>query len=386
VRSRSSLLVAVAALSLALALAVSCNDHAPHAPVVDHTAGEGEGSAAGEGEGATGEGEGAASGEGEGGAAGEGEGAVAGEGEGAVAGEGEGATSTGEGEGEGAVDYGPYDVDGSTAVNVVDFPVTTDRGHHFTVHAFIPNSSGAHPVVLLASGLEQPAVAYTTHGTRLASHGIITLTRDDSGLTVDTPIIIADLTYTMSVWLPQQNADSTSALFGLVDMTRLGLAGHSRGGKATLLAAEHELHGQVLSWFGIDAVDNIALGGGEFARTDVASVGVPVVFLGSDGVSSCTPANTTADMLYPLAASPAVKIIGIHAGHTEFEDQAGCSVCSFCSPAGTADPNVVLRYSVRYLAAFFGRTLLGDQSVGPALEGTGIEADVAAGLVTLDSK
>jgi hypothetical protein len=239
---------------------------------------------------------------------------------------------------------------------------------------------------LLASGLMQPAVAYTTHGTRLASHGIIVLTRDDSGLTVDTPIVVEDLVYALTVWLPQQNADATSALFGLVDMSRLGLAGHSRGGKATLLAAEHELHGQVLAWFGLDCVDNIAQSDGNFARTDVASVGVPVVFLGSQGVSSCTPANTTADMLYPLAASPAVKIIGVGAGHTEFEDQAGCSVCSFCTPAGTADPDVVLRYTVRYLAAFFGRTLLDDQSVGPALEGTGIDADVAGGLVTLDSK
>jgi hypothetical protein len=46
----------------------------------------------------------------------------------------------------------------------------------------------------------------------------------------------------------------------------------------------------------------------------------------------------------------------------------------------------VLDASVRYLTAFFARLLLGDTSVGAAFAGAGIHADVADGVVTVESK
>ena len=36
-------------------------------------------------------------------------------------------------------------------------------------------------------------------------------------------------------WLDQQNTDEASALHGIVDMTRIGTAGHSRGAKLACL-------------------------------------------------------------------------------------------------------------------------------------------------------
>ena len=53
---------------------------------------------------------------------------------------------------------------------------------------------------------------------------------------------------------------------------------------------------------------------------------------------------------------------------------------------GTANQQVVLRYAVRYLTAFFARELLGDASVGKTFQGAGATADEAAGLVQITSK
>ena len=48
---------------------------------------------------------------------------------------------------------------------------------------------------------------------------------------------------------------------------------------------------------------------------------------------------------------------------------------------GSADGAAVLRYSTRYLTAFFARELLGDARVGPLVDGAGRAGDEAAGLV-----
>ena len=101
------------------------------------------------------------------------------------------------------------------------------------------------------------------------------------------------------------------------------------------------------------------------------------------------PSNPAADsypLLYPKSPSPSALVVGKGAGHEQLEPVSSCTACGVCSPAGNADPNVVLAYSVRYLSAFFGRELLGDSGVGPAFEGAGAAADVAAGRVTVTSK
>ena len=81
-----------------------------------------------------------------------------------------------------------------------------------------------------------------------------------------------------------------------------------------------------------------------------------------------------------------MQIVGVGAGHTQFEDPAGCAACALCTPGGTANGAVVLATAVRYLTAFFARELLADPAVGATLQGAGSAADVAAGVITLNSK
>lgn len=280
---------------------------------------------------------------------------------------------------------GPYGQAGPLAVRHESLEVDTGE-RRFTAEVYLPAGSGAHPVLSLSPGVQQGAGGYLSYAARLASHGIIVLLRDDPGVLVNTAQVADDLGYLMTTWLTAQNADASSPLYGRVDTTALGLAGHSRGGKASLIAAELALHGKVRAWFGIDPVDSAVVSGDIQARDALPQLGIPTAFLGATVSSTCSPAPDNYEVLFPLAPSPSVLVEAIGAGHVQFQDPEGCSLCGLCTPAGTADAAVVLDYSVRYLTAFFARELLGDASVGAAFEGAGAAADIAAGRVSITAK
>ena len=277
----------------------------------------------------------------------------------------------------------PYGADGPNNVSTFDMTVTASSS--FTVVVYLPSSQGAHPVVVLSSGLEQTAAGYATYGERLASWGIVAILRDDPGVLTSSSSIVADVVYEVGTWLPAQNASSSSKLHGLIDTSKIGLAGHSRGGQVSLLAAEGGAKGLVRGVFGLDPVDGTSA---PLAVTTIGSIGVPIAFIGEttdDSSSGCAPSAQNFLTLYAAASSPAVAITAIGADHTMFEDPSHCTFCQLCT-AGTASQPVVESMAARYLMAFFARELLGDTSVGAAFQGAGISADEQAGLVTLSAK
>jgi Chlorophyllase enzyme len=276
---------------------------------------------------------------------------------------------------DGAIAYGS---DGPVPYMVVTATLTA--GTTFDVTAYIPSSSGKHPAVGFSAGSQQTAAGYAPYGERLASYGIATIISDDPGILTNTGDVVPNAVYVVATWIPSTFADS-------IDMAKIGLAGHSRGGAASLLAAEGELDGKVVAWFGLDPVDNeFGMAPTAYARTDLPSLEIPTAFLGAEVASNCAPTADSYPTLYPLAPSPSTLIVGLNAGHVELELQAACIACSICTPSGTADPDVVLAYAVRYTTAFFARELLGDSSVGATFDGAGGSGDVAAGLVTITSK
>jgi len=283
---------------------------------------------------------------------------------------------------------GPYGADGPYTVTTATFQVAAPNGT-FTTTAYIPSAAGPDPVVIFSSGLQQPALAYAPYAQRLASWGVITFLRDDPGVLGEgTTSIAADVVYMATTWLAATNTSTSSALDGKVDTSKIGLAGHSRGGQVALLAAEGGAHGLVDGVFGVDPVDTAGDGGVGQAASRIASIGVPIAFIGEttdSAASSCAPATENYQVLYQAAASPAVSITAIDADHTMFENAASCSFCTLCT-AGTASQPLVLATAVRYLTAFFARQLLGDATVGPAFAGAGADQDVAAGTIQLVSK
>ncbi len=305
-----------------------------------------------------------------------------------------------------------YDADGRHTVRIETLSVPSVNGS-FATTAFIPSGRGPFPVVILSSGFLQKGDAYAPYARRLASWGIITLLRDDPtilsdlGQTVDlmesrpdrirkstladqtnatgaTNRIASDLLYEFEWLVGAASSDPASPLYRMVDRDHIGLAGHSYGGQAALLAGEH-LHERIKGVFALDPVD---LPFGPQARDNLAAIGVPVVFLGETADSSfasCAPSWSNYQMLYRYAASGAVMMTAVGADHTMFEDPANCSLCWLCSK-GAANGTEVLAYSVRYLTAFFARELLKDRRVGNRFEGAGAAEDVNAGRISISMK
>lgn len=271
-----------------------------------------------------------------------------------------------------------YDSDGPTAYTVTPESIV-NGGSTMNATLYLPTSAGKHPLVAISCGTNQTAAGYATYGKRLASFGIAALIEDDAGVLVNTSDIVPNAEYALTTWVPQNLGDA-------IDMTEIGLAGHSRGGGVSLLTAEH-LAGQIKAWFGLDAVDNeFGQNPREYARGTLPSIGIPTAFLGAGVSSNCAPPADSYETLYPLAPSPSTLIVGLGAGHVQLELASACNLCSICSPNGTADPDVVLAYATRYLTAFFARELLGDASIGASFEGALGPDDVAAQRVTITTK
>src|SRR5262249_18471959 len=101
-------------------------------------------------------------------------------------------------------DYGRAGTD--TVTTFMASGNTRVRPFHQTV--YLPGSAGAHPAVVLAPGLAQPATAYHDYGQRLASHGMITIIRDDPNVVEDSTAVAADISYVVATWLPAENTGS----------------------------------------------------------------------------------------------------------------------------------------------------------------------------------
>jgi dienelactone hydrolase len=107
-----------------------------------------------------------------------------------------------------------------------------------------PDGPGPFPLVLIVHGnhdmkkFSDPGYAYL--GQHLASHGYILASVDENFLNGDlrgeNDVRGWMLLEHLSVWR-QWNADQESPFFGKVDMSRIALIGHSRGGEAITIAA-----------------------------------------------------------------------------------------------------------------------------------------------------
>jgi hypothetical protein len=280
-------------------------------------------------------------------------------------------------DGGGAGSDAKYASDGPVPYTVSHLTLS-NAGRSWGESIYLPTTPGLHPVVTVNSGTQQVNAAYAIYGKRLASYGIIALTQDDEGALAPTPNVVADLEYVITTYVPANLAASA-------DMTRVGLSGHSRGGKATLLAAEGALMGKVKAWFGLDPVD-VDFTGSPSALPDIGTIGIPLGFAGATVSSNCSPADANYQVYYAAASPPAVAVSIEGAGHFDFLDQSQAIAESYCTPEGTVDPTLALDTAAHYLMAFFARELLGDSSVGAAFGGAGAQADIAAGIIAVVSK
>lgn len=277
-------------------------------------------------------------------------------------------------------------------------------GTNIPLQVYLPDSDGPHPVVVFHHGFQLSPENYASYGIHLASWGfVVVMPEMPSGLLgIGAPSHVELKEYLKSIldWIAEDTAaGSGGVLKGKADVGRIGLAGHSMGGKISLLLATED--SRPLAVFGVDPVD--AAGSPlPVSETDYPSVtpelmgliSVPVVLLGEtvNGTCSgfmcqaCAPEEDNFHQYYLYAESPALEIEVVNANHMSFLDNPDCGLaCSVC-PAGSDDTGVTRMLTQRYMTAFFMRELAGRPEFEVWLKGTGMAQDVADGLVLTQNK
>ncbi|MCS6797286.1 MAG: hypothetical protein NZ898_01935 [Myxococcota bacterium] len=263
---------------------------------------------------------------------------------------------------------------GPHRVHVLEGEVVRER-RRIPVAAHTPGGVDRAPLVVFLPGFQLTSADYLSTVEHLATHGFVVLRADPpaSLVSVDHVQMAADVRAVVGWAL-----EADGLLAGRVDPDRVGLAGHSLGGKvAAMAAAEDPRIGAV---FGIDPVNaGNPITGFTPSLPDilpevVATLDMPVGFVGettnAEGFGQpCAPRDGNFQQFYaaatgaPWAAS--WEIAG--ADHMDFPDRCGL-LCGACTP-GTADPARVRAITRTLATAFFRRHLLGQSAMEDWLTG-----------------
>lgn len=254
-------------------------------------------------------------------------------------------------------------------------------------------SAGPFPAVLIGHGFQISADQYLGYAEHLASFGFVACTADfRAGFIANHAENATDMIGGMD-WLEASAADPTHALGGIIDPTRLGIMGHSLGGKVAFLTAARDSRiGAVL---GVDPVDSAPLCNSTRCpdASDTLPYTIPVGLLGetldaSGGAQPCAPAADNFQTFYDASDSPAVEVDVLGASHVSFvDDPATCGfACTVCATP-TADHADVLRVARAVTAAFFLLHLEGDPGYETYLSGAAAQTRyVQTGLAAIRSK
>ncbi len=260
------------------------------------------------------------------------------------------------------------------------------------VHVAYPTTGGPFPVVVVAHGFQLPPSQYYGYLKRLASFGYVALTVDfpTSFLGNDNPRQAKDLLGGID-WA---KADSTVG--PKVDDTRVGMSGHSLGGKLALLAST--LDPRVKASFVLDPVD----GGGPtgcsqpqcvIVKDLMPQLAIPTGFLGettdsSGGFQPCAPAANNYQAFYGKTKSPSLMVTALGANHMSFlDDVKACGfTCSVCA-AATASNGQVNGMGRALMVAFYERWLKANAAYDTWLSGPQAQqAYVSTSQATITSK
>lgn len=285
------------------------------------------------------------------------------------------------------------EADGPVAFDERDAKATVaSTGDAIDVHVAVPRGAGRHPLVVLAHGFQIAPSQYDGYLRRLASFGYVamTTTYPTSLVGNDNPRQAAALAGAID-W-----ALADAALAGRVDRDRIGVAGHSLGGKVALLAATRDA--RIKAAFLLDPVDS----GGPLGcrepscvrvRTRLATLAIPTAYLGETTdaralLQACAPAADNFLVLHAASRSPSLAITALGANHVSFlDDPSSCGVaCAACN-AATADHASVVAMARATMTAFFERWLRGDARYARFLTGDDAKARyVKTGRATIAAK
>ncbi len=275
---------------------------------------------------------------------------------------------------------GPFDPE-TAGPHGFDSTFTSDGP--LPARVFRTQAAGPAPVVVLMHGFQLEPDLYGSYGARLATWGWTVVLPQHSG---SNHANLADQVSDVLDWIDTEPVD-----VGAVGDLRV-MAGHSLGGKLVALNATTEA--RVDGLFLIDPVDSQPpLIGNPTDHPSVTPqlmpmIGVPIVSVGETnnqgGLQPCAPAGENFEQYWTHADSPALKIDVLQASHMSFLDDPSCGLpCNAC-PNGPDDPAETRRITRSALVAF-AEDLRGTPGARDWLVGTGLDAYVTSGLVTVET-
>jgi dienelactone hydrolase len=258
-------------------------------------------------------------------------------------------------------------------------------GDNVAIHVAYPTAAGPFPVVILGHGFLLPPAQYASYLKRLATFGYVALTVDfPNSFPNDNPKQAKDL-------LGGIDWAKTDAVVGpKVDATKVGMSGHSLGGKLALLAAT--MDPRVKASFVLDPVDSGPNGCSPptcvVVKNLLPTLSIPTGFLGETSDTACAPTADNFITFYAQSKAPSLKVTAIGASHMSFLDNvASCGLpCGLCQPA-TASNKQVNGMARSLMVAFYERYLRGDAAYDTYLTGAdSIARYVTTGQATIVSK
>jgi predicted dienelactone hydrolase len=209
--------------------------------------------------------------------------------------------------------------------------------------------SGPYPMIAFGHGFAMQSSYYNSYYEHLASNGYIVIAPQFP----DTQHgeLAQDLLACID-WLRMRNSDAQSALFGAVDTSRAGVAGHSMGGGACLLAAAYDSRIRAAApMCPAETTPSV------IARMSQIAGAVCIIAASNDGI---TPVSTQQQPMYN--AAQAFKSLAVLQGgnHTRCMDTP---LFDFTDPGGSMTRPVQQQLTRRYMTALFN-LFLKDDSCG----------------------
>ncbi len=261
-------------------------------------------------------------------------------------------------------------------------------GGEIDVDIYLPQGAQEAPVLVFAPGFQINADSFAWVGEHLGSHGYAVLipTFGDSAFSAFDHSDLADYIIKIIDWVVSEN--TLVGLFGgHADLTRIAAGGHSRGGKATILAATRD--SRIRASFNLDPVDvpppnGIPIGPPPTPTPENPSVTpelmgsftIPGAFVGStlggDGAlgAACAPVDDNYQQYYDHAAGARVVYLPPDSGHNDFADPVPILVSFACAAGG--DASGLRSWAGATMLSFYKLLLEGDTRYRPWVDGAAV--------------
>ncbi len=258
---------------------------------------------------------------------------------------------------------------GGLPVKIVEL-AEDQLGNPVPVRIHLPRTGGPYAVVVFQHGFLANNVFYNDLLNQVASHGFVVVAPqmyEPDGLPFDKPSTKEEAAQAASL-LDWVKADLKEVTEGKAAVDRLGLAGHSRGGKVIwLLLTEDPTRADAVA--GVDPVDGTGGPGGTEERVVSGSFGFdfPTLVIGTglgevevSSGAACAPAGDNHVQFYEASAAPAFHLVALDYGHNDLLDDnpANCPfACDLCP--GGEEQTPMREFTAGALVLFFRGTLQG---------------------------